>query len=685
MRFMETLTVIATDDSNRPFGAGTNVTPSSTNSPAKRLGRTQRPRSRRLRLRTWSRWCAAALILVAGCQIRHPYSNLPETIGNDTRAIDAIMREVDVGAPPKIITDLPTAPVTLRTQAELDNVSYRDMTLQEAIQIALTNSEVLRDLGATILREPQRIATEQVKGLVETGPQLSMEAALAQFDAQFYALGKWQNNDRRFNNRFFGGGANAFKQDVHDYIFQMSKRTATGAQFAVRSIIDYDANNATGNLTDSAWQSQIHAEVRQPLLQGAGLTFNRIAGPGARPGVYNGVLIAKVRNDITSARFEQDTRDYFSNVINAYWDLYFAYRDLEAKREALERSRQTWKSYQAQKTSSRTSGAAEALSREQYYRFESELQDAIAGKSVQRTLVNNVSSGGTFAGLSGVQAAERRLRVQIGLPLDDHDLLRPIDEPLDAPLVFDWDAIAVEAIRLRSELQQQRLLIKQREMEILAAKNFLLPQLDVVGIYRLRGLDQRLAGRDSAFRDLATFDLQEYQGNLELKLPVGFRQGHLAVRHAKFQLARDRALLKAQERQVLHDLTAMVAECDRAYVQMQTNMNRYLAASDAMASLEANRRAGLPVNLEQLLDAQRRVSESQSKYYLSVVEYTVAAKNVEYEKGTLLESISLFIVDETHVPAVPIAVAEQPEQVQMADADSEDDDSEDDSEESGEP
>lgn len=48
---------------------------------------------------------------------------------------------------------------------------------------------------------------------------------------------------------------------------------------------------------------------------------------------------------------------------------------------------------------------------------------------------------------------------------------------------------------------------------------------------------------------------------------------------------------------------------------------------------------------------QRRVSEAQSKYFLSSVEYTLAAKNVEFEKGTLLESISLFIVDD-HAVAV---------------------------------
>ena len=448
------------------------------------------------------------------------------------------MAEVDAGAP---AVELPTPvmpPVTLRTLEDFDQASYREMSLQEAISTALSNSTVLRDLGAAVLRSPQQVASNQSAGLVETDPQTSIEAALSAFDTQLYAFGKWQNNDRRFNNRFFGGGATAFKQDTHDYVFQLSKRTPTGAQLALRSITDYDANNATGNLTPSAWQTQFHAEMRQPLMQGGGVTFNRIAGVGSQPGVYNGVLIAKVNNDISASKFQSQLRDYVSNVINAYWDLYFAYRDLDAKRQALERSRMTWQSYQAQKTSNRRSGAAEALAREQFYRFESEFKDAIAGKPVSRTQTNNSTSGGTFAGQGGVQAAERRLRLLIGLPLSDGALLRPNDEPNDAPIVFDWDSISVEAVMLRSELQQQRLLVKRREMELLAARNFLMPSLDLVTIYRLRGLGKNLAGSNSALDEFGTHDFQEYEASLEFKLPVGFRQAHASVRHAKFQLAR---------------------------------------------------------------------------------------------------------------------------------------------------
>ncbi|MGI9470729.1 MAG: TolC family protein [Rubripirellula sp.] len=568
--------------------------------------------------------CALVIASVAGCR---SYRNLPETVCNRTECIDALMCEVDAGAPAERLPPIPLQPITLKRPEDFDSVVYRNMTLEEAIHLALENGEVLRQLGGTILTDPQQILTEQTIPLAETDPQSGIEAALSAFDAQLYAFGKWQNNDRRFNNRFFGGGSTSFKQDTHDYVLQMSKYTATGAQIALRSITDYDANNATGNLTPSAWQTQIHAEMRQPLMQGGGLTFNRIAGPGAEPGIYNGVLIAKVNNDLTSAEFRQQLRDYVSDVITAYWNLYFAYRDLDSKRDALERSQTTWQSFQAQKTSNRRSGSDEAMAREQYYRFKSEVNDAISSRT-------------------GVQARERDLRLLIGIQITDGSLIRPADEPNEAPLVFDWDSISIEAIQLRSELQQTRLLVKRSEMELLAAKNFLMPELDLVSIYRIRGLDKHLAGNNSAFKELATTDYQEYEASLELRLPVGFRQAHAAVRNARFVVARQQTLLREQERRILRDLTNEVVECDRAYAQMQTNMNRYLAATDALEAMEANRRVGLPISLVELLDAQRRASEAQSKYYLSLAQYAISTKDVQFQKGTLLHATQLMILDQ---------------------------------------
>ena len=248
--------------------------------------RSRRSRSRVDRVASTRRWGPAIFVLVVGtlgtvatlgCRTYH---NLPETIGNDTNAIDAIMIEVDRGLEPSSYPDVGLPPLTIRDPAALDAATYRDITLEETIRTALSHASVLRDLRARVLRAPRSVVTEETIPLAQTNPQFGVEGALAAYDAQFYAFGKWQNNDRRFNNVFFGGGSTAFKQDTHDYVFQMSKRTPTGAQFAVRSVTDYDANNATGNLTDSAWQIAVACGSSATVIAGGRTILQPDRGSG---------------------------------------------------------------------------------------------------------------------------------------------------------------------------------------------------------------------------------------------------------------------------------------------------------------------------------------------------------------------------------------------------------------------
>lgn len=598
--------------------------------------------------------------LTAGCS----HTNPRETIGNSTSDVDALMHDVDAGIQQIEYDQSNDEPYLIKAIAEeygepqrntiVDAKflgEYEDISLESIVREASTNPTVLRDLGATLLRTPQIVSTWHQRYLMETNPQYGIEAALSAFDAQLSGSANFQDNDRIINNRFYGGGTSLFTQDRHDYIAQISKRSATGAEFALRTMTDYDANNAPANLFGSAWQSQIEGELRQPLLQGGGLTFNRIAGPSATPGVYNGVLIAKVNTDMNSTEFERQLQSYVSEIENAYWDLYFAYRDLDAKQKALGEAWETWKNLEATKNSS---VEKEPLAREQYYRFQSELQDAISGKLGQRTQNYNGTTGGTIRGFNGVQVAERRLRLLIGRPVNGRNLLRPSSTPECAPLVWDWQMISCEALQTRPELRNQRLLIKKRQMELLAARNFLAPRLDAVGKYRVRGLGHDLMGdgKDtivngvqlgSAWNELGNFNHQEWQLGMEFSMPLGFRRGHLAVQHAELQIARDMAILREQERQIIHDLSNAKAEMDRALEQREINLNRFMAAREAVQKLTETKSE----NLETLLDAQRRLLEAQSAYHLSAVEYEIAEKNVHLEKGSLLRRYDIAIDNPT--------------------------------------
>jgi hypothetical protein len=66
-----------------------------------------------------------------------------------------------------------------------------------------------------------------------------------------------------------------------------------------------------------------------------------------------------------------------------------------------------------------------------------------------------------------------------------------------------------------------------------------------------------------------------------------------------------------------------------------TVLERWKAAQDQLSSLQAAyEQDRAPLNL--VLDAQRRAALTESRYYEALIEYTLAIKGVQFEKGTLL-------------------------------------------------
>jgi len=531
-----------------------------------------------------------------------------------------------------------------RTMRDLSHASFRNVTLQEVIQTSLTNSRVLLDLGGTVLRTPDTVQTSYSIAAQETDPEYGPEAALSAFDAQFATSLYSAKNNQQFNDQSLGTNG-LFIQNYDEWDASITKRGATGAQYTIRNVIDFDRNtNAANIFANGAFDTYVEGQIRQPILQGAGVEYNRIAGPGAKPGVYNGVLVARVRTDVSIADFEIGLRDFVTNVENAYWDLYFAYRDLDVKIKARDEALETWRRIRALNMAggARKGGEAdkEAQAREQYFRFQEDMENSLVGHPIEGTRTYNGSAPGTFRAVPGVQIAERRLRLLMGLPATGDQLIRPADEPTMAPVAFEWPALTTEALVRREELRRQRWVIKSRELELAASQNFLKPNLDLVARYRLRGFGHELTdtdpGNESSYANQFTAEHQEWQVGAEFSMPLGFRQGHTAVRNAEVRLCQAKAVLREEERTVVSELSTAVDEVDRAYTVLQTDIYRSKAAKDQLEALLAVYQAKQEGFFE-VLDAQRRLSDAISHYYQSRVEYAVAIRNVHYEKGSLLD------------------------------------------------
>jgi len=519
-----------------------------------------------------------------------------------------------------------------------------DLGLEEAIRCALANSKVMRSIGGQILgppdfiaRNPEIVPTVYDPAITESNPRYGVEAALSAFDAQFTSSLFWEKNDRPQNT---AGYVTQFRpqvtqQDLGTFQAVLSKTAATGGTWSLTHNVRYDKNNNRVYTEDghrlrlygSDWNVNLEAEFRQPLLQGWGVQFNRIAGPGAIPGYNNGVMLARINTDIALTDFESGVRDLVSDVEMAYWELYFAYRNLDAVIAGRDSALQTWRKIHALYVVSARGGEAEkeAQAREQYFLFRSSVEES----------------------LNSLYATESKLRYLMGLAATDGRLIRPADEPTTAKLAFDWYEALGESLCRSVELRDERWLVKRRELELISAKNYLLPRLDAVGTYRWLGMGDELINSNgstgdftrigsNAYETMTGGNFHEWQLGFEFNFPIGFRKEMAGVRHAQLNLARERARLQELELEVSHQLAYAIRDLEANYVLSRTNFNRRVAAQRQVEAVEAAYETET-VTLDLLLDAQRRLAQAESAFYRSVVDYNKSIADVHYRKGSLLE------------------------------------------------
>ena len=533
------------------------------------------------------------------------------------------------------------------------------LRLDEVVQIALSNSDVLRDLGGRILQLPELKRTVYGPSIRATDPRFGIESALSVFDAEFSTRAFYEKNDRALNNALLGGGTNFFVQDLWRFQTELRKRAATGAEFSLRHNVTDDLNNAPANtfgtapnvINAHAWTWNLEAEVRQPLLQGGGTQFNRIAGPTDTPGVTDGVVVARLNTKISVADFQLGLRNFISNVENAYWELHFAYRDLEAKKQARDRSLDTWRQLQElQKEGSKFAKAdVVAQAAEQYFRFQQQVEDALCGRLVEGTRDFNGSTGGTFQGVGGVYVAERRLRLIMGLPINDGRLIVPQTSPPESKIIFDWNEMVTQSLARRVELQRQSLRVRRREFELSAQRNFLLPRFDLVARYRRNGLGDGLY--DARVPDPTGLSVDsgndEWQVGAEFGYTLGYRRANSSVRNAELNLSRDRVILKELERQIIHDISNALADQERAFQVSQTARNRRISAEKQLQAQmsEEVRETRRESDFNLILDAQRRAAEAAIAYHHAVTAYAVALKNLNLEMGTFFDYCNIQMAD----------------------------------------
>jgi outer membrane protein TolC len=526
------------------------------------------------------------------------------------------------------------------TISNSENFKLWDLTLEDCISIALQNSKVIKNIGAqtrnidqrsqtstldALLFRPEGVTTIYDPAIFETDPQTGVEAALSDFDAQFSTQAFYQKTDRpqNINTVAFPFVPVVLQQDLAQVDIQMQKKTATGMIMTARSQTIYDNNNrGFGRNLPSDYFQALEAEAKMPLMRGRGVAINRLP-----------VILSRMRTDVSLAEFEQAVRGLMRDLEFTYWDLNAQYRTLETAKIGRDSTLRSWRDTNVKLSEGNATVQEEAQAREQYFFFRSQVETA----------------------LRDVYSTENQLRFLMGLAASDGRLIRPADEPSTARVDFDWGEIHSEALVRSADLRRQKWLIKQREIQLIAARNQLLPQFNVTALYRWLGLgDHYGLGQErnginfpnagsQAWDELTGGGYQEYRiGGEFIPAKVGARRELSGVRNAELAIARSRAQLEDMELNVSHTMASAIRDLDTQYLLAQTHFNRLGASEREVNAVETVYRegaaeAGKRPTLDLVLDAQRRRANAQVDYFRAVANYNKAIAEVHLRKGSILE------------------------------------------------
>ncbi|QDU43823.1 outer membrane channel protein [Symmachiella dynata] len=539
-----------------------------------------------------------------------------------------------------------------------------DMPLAEAIHLALLNNKIVRTSSrtatgaiaagsaggtstSTIVSSPQAVASVYDPAIQETGVLFGsrgVESALSEFDTQFTTSMVWGRDEQIQNNLFLAGGipdGATLQSDTAQMQAELSKVQANGGQLSLSHLVNYNYNNSPGNLFPSVYTGNVQLGYRLPMWAGSGTEFTRIAGPVSENitgigGVSQGVVIARINNDITIADFEIQVRNMIKDVEDIYWNLYLAYRRYDAEVVARNSALRTWREVKSKFEVGARGGSAadEAQAREQYF-------DAKARAEVE---------------LNNIYSMELELRRMLGLPVNDGRIIRPSDVPITAEFIPDWYVALAEALTRRTELRRQKWNIKSLDLQLIAAENLANPRLDFVSAYQVNMFGDNLFGNNdndsvgtaqglnSAYERLTQGSQTGWQLGFQFSMPLGLRRTLAQVRNIELRLAQARELLATQEVDISHELANGFQALNLNYQTAQTRFNQGRAAHLQLQAFEAEYKVGTKT-LDLLLQAQTRLARAQIEYYSAIIEYTKSITNIQFRKGTLLEYNNIHLAE----------------------------------------
>ena len=469
-------------------------------------------------------------------------------------------------------------------------------------------------------------------------------------------------HSRTPQNSLFITGVPTLNQNTATGNFSYNQGWQTGTAMTLSFNNQRSINNNLRSILEPTLTSQFRLNIRQHLLQGIGINSQT-----------RFIKIAKNDKKISESAFRQQIQTTVAQIQNIYWDLVNAYEDVKVKERSLALANKTL-------ADNRKQVEIGTLAPIEIVRAQSDAaarqQDLIVSQTalqLQQSLIKVAITRNLAKGSALVNAPV--------IPTDTMTL--PTDENL--PSVDD---LLQEALSNRPEIEQSLIDLTNRDISKKAARNSLLPTVDLFGFYGASGL----AGQTSTINPQGrAFVCGTPPANPANCIPAGIGSGYgnafgnlfnssapdkgagvnitIPIRNRAAQADQVRSELEYRQAELrLQQLKNQIGiDVRNVQYQLQQNKARVVAAQEgqrlAQESLDAeSKKYALGASTTTLvLQAQRDLAQSESNTVAAMSAYEKSRVELDRVTGNILKHNNIQLGD-TEVgvvnvmPAVPNVV-----------------------------
>ena len=427
-------------------------------------------------------------------------------------------------------------------------------------------------------------------------------------------------------------GAQTLSQLQQQTNFSYNQQFQSGTNFSVGFSTQRFTTNSSFALFNPSFTSGATFTVGQHLLRGRGYVVN-----------HGAILIAQRNVKQARANFEAQLNDSILGVINQYWNLVEAQKNLAVVQDSLHLAEESYKH-------DKRALELGALSPLDIYRSEA----TVAQRRLQ-----------VIQAEYAVKPLEDQFRRTIGADLDSRagalDLELGENAEVSGDLVSEDIPTAIEtALSKRPELEAVRQQLANDDTGIYVAHNNLQPDLSLTGAYTSNGIGGNVidtstgapvvvarGGLLDALGQVGGFGFPTYSVGLNLQLPIRNRRAEADLGSALVSKRSDLYQLRSRQQ-------AITLEVRNAVHQLEVSKLSLSAAADALdlakKTLAAEQRK-YELGAETIffvLDAQSTVQQAEQSYLQAQIGYQLALAQLDHATGNLLEHNRVLISDSIH-------------------------------------